>query len=103
MIHFSVLSAIEQLGRGQTKCAPALTRSQLRGALRLSRLVLPSVSTNIGSPNNRVSLIGLFEAALGFIMRVVNIRTRQHLFVLDRKSTRLNSSHIPLSRMPSSA
>ena len=25
------------------------------------------------------------------------------LFVSDRKSTRLNSSHIPLSRMPSSA
>ena len=25
------------------------------------------------------------------------------LFLLDRKSTRLNSSHIPLSRMPSSA
>ena len=24
-------------------------------------------------------------------------------FILDRKSTRLNSSHIPLSRMPSSA
>ena len=30
--------------------------------------------------------------------------TQQYLFVLqDRKSTRLNSSHIPLSRMPSSA
>ena len=26
-----------------------------------------------------------------------------HLFQPDRKSTRLNSSHIPLSRMPSSA
>ena len=26
-----------------------------------------------------------------------------HVQVLDRKSTRLNSSHIPLSRMPSSA
>ena len=25
------------------------------------------------------------------------------VFILDRKSTRLNSSHIPLSRMPSSA
>ena len=30
--------------------------------------------------------------------------TRQRIFgTLDRKSTRLNSSHIPLSRMPSSA
>ena len=26
-----------------------------------------------------------------------------HNLALDRKSTRLNSSHIPLSRMPSSA
>ena len=26
-----------------------------------------------------------------------------HITALDRKSTRLNSSHIPLSRMPSSA
>ena len=25
------------------------------------------------------------------------------IFISDRKSTRLNSSHIPLSRMPSSA
>ena len=28
---------------------------------------------------------------------------RQYWDMLDRKSTRLNSSHIPLSRMPSSA
>ena len=27
----------------------------------------------------------------------------QHMGMVDRKSTRLNSSHIPLSRMPSSA
>ena len=26
-----------------------------------------------------------------------------HIGIIDRKSTRLNSSHIPLSRMPSSA
>ena len=37
-----------------------------------------------------------------------NIETKYGLkdkfyFYLDRKSTRLNSSHIPLSRMPSSA
>ena len=39
-------------------------------------------------------------AALGtFLVPVVLIV----LVILDRKSTRLNSSHIPLSRMPSSA
>ena len=31
------------------------------------------------------------------------IRGQGESFLLDRKSTRLNSSHIPLSRMPSSA
>ena len=30
-------------------------------------------------------------------------RIQQEYAALDRKSTRLNSSHIPLSRMPSSA
>ena len=29
--------------------------------------------------------------------------TREQVQKIDRKSTRLNSSHIPLSRMPSSA
>ena len=31
------------------------------------------------------------------------IKTMEHSGLRDRKSTRLNSSHIPLSRMPSSA
>ena len=48
---------------------------------------------------------------LGFVVLAWTVRltvhgdtARQNLIVaLDRKSTRLNSSHIPLSRMPSSA
>src|ERR1051326_9227835 len=32
----------------------------------------------------------------------VDDRNPRRILVLDRKSTRLNSSHIPLSRMPSS-
>ena len=39
-------------------------------------------------------------AAVG---RTVRDGDAQFGIVLDRKSTRLNSSHIPLSRMPSSA
>src|ERR1051326_2582285 len=35
--------------------------------------------------------------------RIVNIASNVILAGTDRKSTRLNSSHIPLSRMPSSA
>ena len=37
--------------------------------------------------------------SLGDIILIMNPK----LFFTDRKSTRLNSSHIPLSRMPSSA
>ena len=33
----------------------------------------------------------------------IDVRWGGHPVELDRKSTRLNSSHIPLSRMPSSA
>ena len=46
-------------------------------------------------------------ASTGFAVDVDAIRRgltpRTRLVILDRKSTRLNSSHIPLSRMPSSA
>ena len=37
-----------------------------------------------------------------YIDRLVKIKQEQRQLA-DRKSTRLNSSHIPLSRMPSSA
>ena len=45
------------------------------------------------------------EASLRRIRDMGNVRTEQQRLqrVVDRKSTRLNSSHIPLSRMPSSA
>ena len=39
--------------------------------------------------------------AFSYYMNALLIR--QHMVVLDRKSTRLNSSHIATSRMPSSA
>ena len=40
-----------------------------------------------------------FESRQGFIIVQISVPK----FYIDRKSTRLNSSHIPLSRMPSSA
>src|ERR1051326_5066495 len=43
----------------------------------------------------------LFSVVIGNAIQPGN--TRSFLQLLDRKSTRLNSSHIPLSRMPSSA
>ena len=35
--------------------------------------------------------------------QLLNFRDGRRILPIDRKSTRLNSSHIPLSRMPSSA
>ena len=45
-----------------------------------------------------------FRDISGDLVKIPNILPMQKKIVmLDRKSTRLNSSHIPLSRMPSSA
>ena len=43
----------------------------------------------------------LQKAAGEKMKKILSLLTRNP--VIDRKSTRLNSSHIPLSRMPSSA
>ena len=40
---------------------------------------------------------------LGVVLKENNILIGDYFLLIDRKSTRLNSSHIPLSRMPSSA
>ena len=40
------------------------------------------------------------QNVIGMMLVIVGLSV---FVVLDRKSTRLNSSHIPLSRMPSSA
>ena len=43
------------------------------------------------------------SAAAALVIGVISIRTSGVYFIIDRKSTRLNSSHPSLSRMPSSA
>ena len=53
-----------------------------------------------GSPSEDVS-IAMLEAAAA--AGTTDIVASPHADEKDRKSTRLNSSHIPLSRMPSSA
>ena len=50
-----------------------------------------------GVTGTKVGNLGELKAALGVVKTLM---TREQK---DRKSTRLNSSHIPLSRMPSSA
>ena len=48
--------------------------------------------------------IGLFSAVINLLMLAPALYMLQvYDRVLDRKSTRLNSSHLKLSRMPSSA
>ena len=56
----------------------------------------------------RFARLDRYELKAGIVQVVLSVEKLQHkaeavCVVQDRKSTRLNSSHIPLSRMPSSA
>ena len=62
-----------------------------------------TLAENLVGENNDITIVDnnadrLRELQDKYDLRVVNGHASQ-----DRKSTRLNSSHIPLSRMPSSA
>ena len=48
-------------------------------------------------------LVAEFEKRLSLIKEIGKYKDEHHLPLVDRKSTRLNSSHIQKSRMPSSA
>ena len=56
-------------------------------------------------PNDRISLEQFTQELNRFIVGADNIWAQGPVFdiVIDRKSTRLNSSHTDISRMPSSA
>ena len=68
----------------------AIGGHQLLRVSELSRKIKGEPEWKVKESDNRLMGILLFSFVFVF-------------FVLDRKSTRLNSSHIPLSRMPSSA
>ena len=55
---------------------------------------------SLNQPANKEELKEFCLRQLGYPVIQINVDDEQ---VKDRKSTRLNSSHIPLSRMPSSA
>ena len=60
--------------------------------------------TELGSEPNLANEFGLVEFGITYPVRTLaNVEQADATWILDRKSTRLNSSHIPLSRMPSSA
>ena len=63
--------------------------------------LLPEVARSARLPDWQ---LGLFAGAFGFARMVADLPVGLFIFRhLDRKSTRLNSSHIQKSRMPSSA
>ena len=82
------LDAVEELAFRATDRGKF--RDVLKGVHDLERL-LARVALGNANPRDLVSL----RQSLSAVPRIKAI--------LDRKSTRLNSSHIPLSRMPSSA
>ena len=55
------------------------------------------------APNTPTELKKLFENISECLFKIGKEYSYKKIPCLDRKSTRLNSSHIPLSRMPSSA
>ena len=67
-------------------------------------VVIALASRNLPAHQQKKAIF--WGSAAAIILRVVLTVTVVQLLTLpylDRKSTRLNSSHIPLSRMPSSA
>ena len=52
---------------------------------------------------NKKELAKKLNVSSSYITQVFKGKKFLNFYTLDRKSTRLNSSHIPLSRMPSSA
>ena len=88
-----------------------LTKNRLAVAAALSAvaIALPSMGAAAAAP---VSSASKFAAAVqNRVSLDINkikymphaLKQNQSVRVLDRKSTRLNSSHVALSRMPSSA
>ena len=83
-------------GRNPERAAVAITRGLLN---KLERDELQGVMAHeISHIRNRDTY---FAVMMGMLVGVVVLLS--DMFARDRKSTRLNSSHIPLSRMPSSA
>ena len=61
------------------------------------------IEFDFGTVGGLETKIAAGETADVYILSVGGIGKMEKAGAVDRKSTRLNSSHIPLSRMPSSA
>src|ERR1051326_1685238 len=93
--HVGPASKLMELVTKQRKDMAAAADSQLKNhaaAMKLQMSVIPGIHDEAS-----------FNAATGMINGLANSIQDPEQKKADRKSTRLNSSHIPLSRMPSSA
>ena len=86
-----------RVGRGEEKTGGRKKQALLANTLEA---VIGAVFHDAGYSGARVFITTTFRAELGAATPENSI---DYKTTLDRKSTRLNSSHIPLSRMPSSA
>ena len=71
-----------------------LTRNILIFVMVVTFAVIPLVTGIAGSPQNRLAFTSL---------SILLVLEAASFYFIDRKSTRLNSSHVKRSRMPSSA
>ena len=60
------------------------------------------INTSIGCTCKARAISSSEKININFVCEIVNFDS-PNLIILDRKSTRLNSSHFQVSRMPSSA
>ena len=92
------------MGRCLPECAAQVYRYDVgdRSTTLVSRTPRSTADEPVaGNGPSTQPAVGRTGAEVLFITRATNFFSTRHR--IDRKSTRLNSSHIPLSRMPSSA
>ena len=87
------------------KVPPPVVGALMAAAMwALSSLAPPlALPTSVGGPLIVVLVIAGVTFDLLGLIAFLRMKTTINPLQPDRKSTRLNSSHIPLSRMPSSA
>ena len=97
---------LELLGR------PAIAWTDVLDIALVSFLIYELLQLIRGTRAAQMALSGGFLLALYFVSRWLDLETVNWIirnlatymvFAIDRKSTRLNSSHTDISRMPSSA
>ena len=88
---------------GATNSTLTLTQSQVGKAISVKASYTDGYGTAESVASSATaSVVNVNDAPTGAVT-ITGTATQGQTLTADRKSTRLNSSHIPLSRMPSSA